>query len=40
MKTPLEELLQWVRYHMPMDIDVCLLLEAKIKDLIKKECKK
>ena len=35
MRTPLEQLLEWVRHSMPMDIDVCLLLEAKIKEMIK-----
>ena len=35
MRTPLERLLEWVRQNMPMDIDVCLLLEAKIKEMIK-----
>ena len=35
MRTPLEQLLEWVRHNMPMEIDVCILLEMKLKEMIK-----
>ena len=35
--TAMQEMLEWVRSTMPMDLDAVLLLEEKIKSLMEKE---
>ena len=37
MKTPMQELLEWVRATLPMDLDTPMLIEEKIKSLLEKE---
>jgi len=36
-QTPMQELLQWVRSTMPMDLDLPIMLENKIESFIPKE---
>jgi len=37
MKTPMQELLEWVRVTLPMDLDTPRMIEQKIKSLLDKE---
>ena len=37
MKTPMQEMLEWVRATLPMDLDWPILIEKKVKSLIPKE---
>ena len=37
MKTPMQEMLEWVRATLPMDLDWPLLIEQKVKSLLEKE---
>ena len=37
MKTPMQELLEWVRATLPMDLDRPRLIEEKIESLLEKE---
>jgi hypothetical protein len=37
MKTAMQELLEWVRATLPMDLDTPMLIEEKIKSLLEKE---
>ena len=37
MKTPMQEMLEWVRATLPMDLDWPILIEEKVKSLIQKE---
>jgi hypothetical protein len=37
MKTPMQELLEWVRATLPMDLDTPRLIEEKIESLLEKE---
>jgi hypothetical protein len=37
MTTAMQEMLEWVRATMPMDLDATLLIEEKIKSLLDKE---
>ena len=37
MKTPMQELLEWVRATLPMDLDTSRMIEEKVKSLIPKE---
>ena len=37
MKTPMQELLEWVRANLPMDLDTPRLIEEKIESLLEKE---
>ena len=37
MKTPMQELLEWVRATLPMDLDTPRLIERKIESLLEKE---
>jgi hypothetical protein len=37
MKTPMQELLEWVRATLPMDLDTPQIIEQKIESLIEKE---
>ena len=37
MKTPMQELLEWVRATLPMDLDTPRLIEEKIESMLKKE---
>jgi len=37
MTTAMQEMLEWVRATMPMDLDAVLLIEEKIKSLMEKE---
>jgi len=37
MTTAMQEMLEWVRATMPMDLDATLLIEEKIKSLMEKE---
>lgn len=37
MKTAMQELLEWVRATLPMDLDTPILIEHKIESLINKE---
>ena len=37
MKTPLQELLEWVRATLPMDLDTPRLIEQKIESMLEKE---
>ena len=39
MKTPMQELLEWVRATLPMDLDTPQMIEAKIQSLLKIEKK-
>jgi len=40
MKTPMQEMLEWVRATLPMDLDTPILIEKKIKSLLEKETEK
>ena len=37
MKTPMQEMLEWVRATLPMDFDTPRLIEEKIESLLEKE---
>ena len=37
MKTPMQELLEWVRATLPMDLDWPMLIEQKAESLLEKE---
>ncbi len=37
MKTPMQELLEWVRKTLPMDLETPRLIERKIESLLEKE---
>jgi len=37
MKTPMQELLEWVRTTLPMDLDTSRMIEAKIESMLEKE---
>jgi len=37
MKTPMQELLEWVRATLPMDLDTPRLIERKIESMLEKE---
>ena len=37
MKTPIQEMLEWVRATLPMDLDTPRLIEEKIESLLEKE---
>ena len=37
MRTPMQEMLEWVRATLPMDLDTPMLIEEKIQSLLKKE---
>jgi len=37
MKTAMQELLEWVRTTLPMDLDTPMLIEEKIESLLEKE---
>ena len=37
MKTPMQELLEWVRATLPMDLDTPRMIEQKIESLLEKE---
>ena len=37
MKTPIQELLEWVRATLPMDLDTPILIEQKIESMLEKE---
>jgi len=37
MKTPMQEMLEWVRATLPMDLDTSRMIEEKVKSLIPKE---
>jgi len=37
MKTPIQEMLQWVRATLPMDLDTPRLIEEKIESMLEKE---
>jgi hypothetical protein len=37
MKTAMQELLEWVRATLPMDLDTPILIEEKIQSLLEKE---
>ena len=37
MKTPMQELLEWVRATLPMDLDTPQMIEAKIQSMLEKE---
>jgi hypothetical protein len=37
MKTPMQELLEWVRATLPMDLDTPRMIEQKIESMLKKE---
>ena len=37
MKTPMQEILEWVRATLPMDLDTPRLIEEKIESLLEKE---
>jgi hypothetical protein len=37
MKTPLQEMLEWVRTTLPMDLDTSRMIEAKIESMLEKE---
>jgi hypothetical protein len=37
MKTAMQELLEWVRTTLPMDLDTQMLIEEKIESLLEKE---
>ena len=39
MKTPMQEMLEWVRATLPMDLDTSRVIEQKIESLIEKEKK-
>jgi len=37
MKTPIQELLEWVRATLPMDLDTPQMIERKIESMLEKE---
>ena len=37
MKTPIQEMLEWVRATLPMDLDTPRLIERKIESMLEKE---
>ena len=37
MKTPMQEMLEWVRATLPMDLDTPRLIEQKIESMLEKE---
>ena len=37
MKTAMQEMLEWVRATLPMDLDTSILIEQKIQSLLEKE---
>ena len=37
MKTPMQELLEWVRATLPMDLDTSRMIEEKIESMLEKE---
>ena len=37
MKTPMQELLEWVRETIPMDLDTPRMIEQKIESMLEKE---
>ena len=37
MKTPIQEMLEWVRATLPMDLDTPRLIEQKIESMLEKE---
>ncbi len=37
MKTPMQEMLEWVRATLPMDLDTPILIEEKVQSLLEKE---
>ena len=37
MKTPMQELLEWVRATLPMDLDTPQMIERKIESMLEKE---
>jgi len=37
MKTPMQEMLEWVRATLPMDLDTARLIEEKVISLLEKE---
>ena len=37
MKTPMQELLEWVRATLPMDLDTARLIEEKVISMLEKE---
>ena len=39
MKTPMQELLEWVRATLPMDLDTPRMIEQKIESMLEKEKK-
>ena len=37
MKTPMQEILEWVRATLPMDLDTSRMIEEKIESMLEKE---
>ena len=37
MKTPIQEMLEWVRATLPMDLDWPIMIEEKIESMLEKE---
>ena len=37
MKTPMQELMEWVRATLPMDLDTPKMIEQKIESMLEKE---
>ena len=37
MKTPMQEMLEWVRATLPMDLDTSRMIEEKIQSMLDKE---
>ena len=37
MKTPMQEMLEWVRATLPMDLDTSRMIEEKIESMLEKE---
>ena len=37
MKTPMQELLEWIRTTLPMDLDTSRMIEEKIESMLEKE---
>lgn len=37
MKTPMQEMLEWVRATLPMDLDTSILIEEKVISMLEKE---
>ena len=37
MKTPMQEMLEWVRATLPMDLDWPIMIEQKIESMLEKE---